>query len=220
MELKRKSVVIVAFYLMIVSIVLLLQSDLQPRKLENEVTDGTLFHFYEDKQYLSELTDFCVKDGCLYVLYGGRGVVKIYDNSGQYKESYAFLKSKGESSLSVDEDCVYLFDQKYNYYVFSSGKYTSFVKYSDYHSYLQKKATCFSDEEKRKSGDTQYYLQCASIYQKNADNSSCQVIHRPLYLMFFQGILPFVVIVFYLILLFAFAVSEKRVPQVSRNGNG
>lgn len=210
--LKDDRVILTIFSLLIFSIVLLLQSGMQPRKLENEVADGTLFCFYEDKQYWSDLTDFCVKDGYLYVLYGRRGVVKIYDDSGQYQKSYAFLKTKGASTLAVDNDYVYLFDQRLNYYVFSLGNNTSFVRYSDYETYLSKKASCYSDAEKQKSGETIYYLKGASVYQKNTENPPCQVIHRPLYLLYFQGITPFVVIVFWLTLLYVFEVSKKHIP--------
>lgn len=206
---KTDKVIIAVFLLLILSVVLLIQSDSQPSKLRNEVADGTLFSFYADKQYWSRLTDFCVKDGYLYVLFGDRGVLKIYDDSGQYIKSYAFVKTKGESSLHVDNEYVYLFDQKLNYYVFSCGEKIGSGRYSDYGAYLQKKATFISADEQRKSGDTTFYMKGASIYQQNSDIFSSQVIHRPLYLLFFQGIIPFVVIAVWLMVLFLIKLLSR-----------
>ncbi len=78
----------------------------------------------------------------------------------------AFLKTKGASSLYVDNDYVYLFDQRLNYYVFSSGEFVDFGRYSDYGAYLQKKAMFSSPDEKCKSGDAIYYLKGAFSISK------------------------------------------------------
>lgn len=208
---KTEKLIIAVFFLLILSIVLLIQSDSQPYKLRNEVEDGTLFCFYADRHYWSRLTDFCVKDSYLYVLFGDRGVLKIYDDSGKYIKSYAFLKTKGASSLYVDNDYVYLFDQRLNYYVFSSGEFIDFSRYSDYEAYLQKKATFTSVEDQKKTDGAQYYLKYASVYRKNADNSSIIVIHRPLFLMFFQGIMPFAIISICLVFLFVLKLLSRKV---------
>ena len=200
-----------AFFVLILCVVLLIQSDSQPRKLRNEVADGTLYCFYNDRQYWSRLTDFCVKDSYLYVLFGDRGVLKIYDDSGQYIKSYAFLKTKGASSLYIDNDYVYLYDQQLNYYVFSRGEFVDFVRYSDYGVYLQKMSELSSAEAQRKTDDAIYFIKGASIYRKGSDNISIQVIHRPLYLLFYQGIIPYIIIFFWLVVLFVLKMLSRKV---------
>ena len=211
MFMKIEKFMIFIFFVGIFAIMLLFLCNSQPRKLRNEVKEGTLFCFFTERQYWCELTDFCVKDGYVYVLFGTKGVLNIYDDNGQYIKSYAFLAQKnGRSALYTDNDYVYLFDQLRNYYVLSCGEFISYSEEGEYEEYHQKIATLISGDEKRKEGDTTYYLKYVSIYRKSADNSSSQIIHRPWYLLYFQGVTPFVVIALWMIVILVLKrISEK-----------
>ena len=205
-----KKYIWIVFAIMMLCILLLIKSDSQPAELRKDAVEGKPFCFVRDVQYWSQLTDYCVKDNCLYVLFGDVGVLKIYDLNGQYIRSYAYRTTKGASSLRMDSEYVYLFDQGSNYYTFASGEWVGFAGYSDYKTYLEKTDTLSPAEDQRKTDDAQYDLRFASIYRKNADGSSTQVLHRPLYLMFFQGALPFAVISFWLIILWLLKAFSRK----------
>lgn len=171
-----------------------------------------LFCFCDERQIWSSITDYCVKDGYLYVLYGHKSILKIYNDDGQYIKSYAFLSTNGVSSLYVDNEYVYLFDQMHNYYTFKYGAFINSYRYSDYETYKRKIADLFSGDVKRKSDDTIYYMKGASIYRKNADGSSIQLIHRPLYLLYFQGIIPIAGIAFWMVVFWILRMLSKKAP--------
>ena len=211
MSVKIERIIFFVFMVLMLCVFLLIYSDSQPTELRNKVEKGKLYCFINDKQYWSELTDYCVKENYLYMLFGDKGVIKVYNSDGVYQKSYAFWKTKGASSLHIDNKYVYLIDQGHNYYVFSSGEFVDFVKYNDYGTYLQKMATFTSAEDQKKTDSAQYYLKYASVYRKNADNSSIQVIHRPLSLMFFQGIIPFAIITICLVFLFVLKLLSRKV---------
>ena len=189
------------FAIMMLCVILLITSNSQPAGLRDKIEEGKPFRFVNDEEYRSQLTDFCVRDDRLYVLFGDVGVLKIYDQNGVYIDSYAFRKTKGASSLRTDGEYVWLIDPELNYYIFSSGELVDHVGYSDYGDYLAITDTFAPVEEQRKTDDTQYYLKLASICRKNADGSSVQVVHRPFWLAFFQGAIPFITIAFWMIVL-------------------
>ncbi len=195
------------FTIVLLHVVMLLNSDVQPRKIKKDVKLGALYSYSDNIEYWTQLTDFCIKGNDLYVLYGDKGILKIYDSNGKYKESYAFYKAKGESSLRVDDEYVYLIDQMHNLYVFSSNECVDFVKYSDYDTYLQKETT-FKSQEEQKTDAARYYVKWASIYKEQPDGRSVCIIHRPICMVFFQGIVPFVLILLWIAVLFAFIIRK------------
>ena len=209
-KVKIKYYVSLIFIILILCVILLIESGVQPLRMRNEVEKGKLYCFIGNKLYWSQLTDYCVKDDCLYVLFGDKGVLNVYDGNGKYKKSFAFMKTKGESELFIDNKYVYLFDQSHNYYVFLAGELVEFVSYTDYRSYLQKKNSLYPKDDQRKTDIANYYMKYASIYRQNTDHSSYQVIHRPWVLMFFQGITPFVFIAFWMVVMLMLNILSKK----------
>lgn len=187
-----EKVAVILFFALMLCVILLVESYSQPSRLKKEVAQGKLYSFSREREYWCELTDFCVKDQCLYVLFGNKGVLEIYDLGGNYIKSYAFYRTKGESQLYTDDQYVYLRDQQFKLYLFSAGDFIRFENI-EYSTYLQELAAFYPKEEQRKTDGAEYYVKLASIYRMNANGSSDRIVHRPFFLAFFQGLTPFVI---------------------------
>ena len=117
-EIKILKMSYLVFFILLLFEALLFIGGSQPLSLKKAVKEGELYSFAEDRQYWGELTDFCVKDKFIYVLFEHKGVLKIYDIDGAYIKTCAFKKYKGGCALYTDQDHVYLYDQNYNIYIF------------------------------------------------------------------------------------------------------
>ena len=210
MKINIERLIVVLFMVMMLCIIMLVESPSQPPRLKKEVEEGKPYEFSREKEYWCALADICVKDQYLYLLFGEKGVLEIYDLDGNYIKSYAFYRTKGQSQLHADDQYVYLRDQRRKLYLFSAGEFVRFEN-TDYDTYCQKLTTFYPKGEQRKTDDAKYYVKLASVYPMNADGSSEQVVHRPFYLTFFQGITWFVTIaIFMAACLILKAIADKR----------
>lgn len=180
----------IVFAFMIIIFILLIQMPYQPNSIKEKVEEGRLYSFQKNEEYCCEITDFCVENKLIYILFGDKGILKIYKDDGSYLMSYAFDKSKGKARLREDGDGVYLFDQRRNCYVFSEGERIGFIKYNDYPSFAERLKTFVPPDEQHSNLEGQYYIKFASIYRRNVDGTNAIIIDRPLYYSFFQGIVP------------------------------
>ena len=212
---KLNTIWIVVFFLSLFIVLMILQMPSQPYQLKKHVFEGELYEFENDREYCCELSDFCIKNHYLYLLYGDKGIIKVFNDDGVYEKSYAFYVSKGQSHLFVDDSKVFLFDQRLNCYVIADGVWVDYIPYEDYGSYLDMKNSFASDEEKQFDNGMRYSIQGSSIYRFSSDQT-VRVIERPFYYAFFQGVTPFIVIVLNLTLL----LILKLLSEKSGKGDG
>ena len=158
------------------------------------VETGSLYSFYSDKDYICELTDYCVKNKYLYLLYGSKGVLKVYSINGEYIKSFAYQKLKGQSALYTDEKYVYLYDESLNYYILEDGEFYRFIKYSDYTSYLQQLNNYNSKDQQRKVGDRYYLVKNGSIYCYKHNDNVQLIVNRPMISLLFCSITPIIIV--------------------------
>lgn len=197
---KLNTIWTVVFFVTLFIVLIILQMPSQPYQLKKHVFEGELYEFENDREYCCELSDFCIKNHYLYLLYGDKGIIKVFNDDGVYEKSYAFYVSKGQSHLFVDDSKVFLFDQRLNCYVIADGVWEDYIPYEDYGRYLDIINSYASDEEKQCDNGMRYSIQGSSIYRFTADET-VRVIERPFYYAFFQGATPFIAVVLNLILL-------------------
>ena len=200
---------IIIFSFALFLLLALFVSNTQPAYLRKNVAEGELYCFHKNSLYCTELSDYCVLGPYIYVLYGDKGILNIYDLEGSYQHSYAFYKTKGESTLRVDQTHVYLFDQQYNYYIFTDGKWSGFVRYQNYDTYLADFSAFQSTEKYRQTSDYVYRLKNASIYRQEVDNKFVPIIKRPLLFALFQGNTLFVLYAVLFIILFLLIMKKQ-----------
>ena len=200
----------VVFLLTIAFMALFYWAHQPSRELKSQMVDGQLFRFVSNDEYWSDLTDYCVKDGYLFALYDGKGVLKIYDVNGNYKESFAYKTGKGGSSLYVDEDYVYLCDHNLNFYVISGDQWVDYIKYVDYGTYLSKLDTFVSKKAQRQTDSGTFSVHFASIFFTDTDGTAFQIVKRPYLAVVFQGYNPFIIVACFLLVLFSLSKLSKR----------
>lgn len=206
------SLIAVVFLLMMAYMVLFYRIQQPTREIKSQVVDGQLFRFVSNDEYWSDLTDYCAKDGYLFALYDGKGVLKIYDVNGNYKESFAYKTGKGSSSLYADENYVYLCDQDLNFYVFSGGQWIDYIGFADYGTYLSKLDTFAPKEAQRQTDSGAFFVHSASIYFTDIDGTTYQIVKRPHLAVVFQGKNPIIIVACFLLVIFSLAVLSKRMP--------
>ena len=144
---------------------------------------------YEKKHlYFGDLSDFAVCENTLLVLYDSKQALQCYDLEGNLLFSYSLRMSpSGRAVLYTDGTKYFLEDHDHNYYVFSSdGRYIEYVteensKSNMQQSFLTKKASRTTVE-----GDY-YQLKGASIYRAQMGKQAKEILHRPFWMVLFQG---------------------------------
>ena len=111
---------------------------------------------------------------------------------------------------TADEEFVYLHDQKRNCYVFSAGECVDYIKYDDYYAYLAKTDTFVSAEGQKETNGYRFYVKWASVFKGNPNGTAGEVVHRPVFFGYFQGITPFVVIMFWMAVFTSMIITKKR----------
>ena len=148
-----------------------------------KASEGEPYRYTREFSGAAALTDFCVKENYVYLLFEGTGVLKVYDLSGKYLHSYAFYtESGGRSELHVTADRVYLEDQSGDVYSFANGEFERY--------YERDSANCpnqFRDDLKRGSSDgVQYKRKWASIVALTPEGVQKTIISRPFFHVFFD----------------------------------
>ena len=184
---------VIVFFLLLCHFGLILLSFRQPAWLSRHLSQGELFAFTEDREYWADVTDFCVENDTLYVLFDDKSILKVYDAAGNYLRSYAFYFTNGESALYIKDQTVYLQDKNRNFFAFADGEFREAIPYTDYESFLMMKEGALSDEEKRTDRDGGVYtLDGASLYRTEADGGRTLIVARPFPLVYFRGATPWI----------------------------
>ena len=183
----------------------------QPYKIKKSISRGNVYQFIDDEDYWSEIVDFCVKDDYLYVLFGYKGLLKVYDINGNYIKSFAVLNEGGGSCrLYMDPDYVYLLDEYYNYYLFKNTEFIRCEKNPGKNAPSNiDKSSFITDKQLSDKGDV-YYIKGASIYRKNAEGDSTLLIKRPVVLSVYQGSRLFFISLFFMCILVGLIGYIKR----------
>lgn len=158
--------------------------------ISRKASEGEPYRYTREFSGAAVLTDFCVKDNYMYLLFEGTGVLKVYDLSGKYLHSYAFHTfSKGCGVLYTDMNRVYLEDQIHNMYSFVNG---------EFERYYEKDSENYPDQidnyQKRFSPDgVKYIKKWASIIAVTEDGTQKTIISRPFFHVFFEEKISFAI---------------------------
>lgn len=176
--------IVIIIFIVIVSFILGVISQCPPLIINGFATCGEPFFFENDSIRWGEITDFAVCDKRLYILYGNKSILDCYSLDGDYLHSYFVeLGKKGRASLFVKGNTLYLKSNGLNFYTFSEGYYVK--------SYVVSATELYSEIEKLTSSKhevngIEYELRGASIWQNELGKSE-MIVHRPAYLVVFQG---------------------------------
>ena len=115
-------------FLMIISAVFILLSHfyclffygMQPSYIRKNVQKGIPYVFQKEEDYLGEIQKLRITDDYVYILYGGKSIVKAYQHDGTYIGTIAVYdkRATGGTSLYTDhkkayidhDDCLYEFE--------------------------------------------------------------------------------------------------------------
>lgn len=209
---------VIVFCFLLCNFVLMLLAFRQPAEISGQLAPGKLIAFSEDREYWADVTDFCVENDHLYVLFEGKSILKIYDTAGHYLRSYAFYSTNGKSALYIKDQTVYLQDNNHNFFAFEDGELRETIPYKDYDSALRTKEGALSEEEKRTDDNgSVYVLKGASLYRTEADGNRTPVIERPLPLVYFRGVTPWIVQMFLLLILAVLIILARKTEKAVKN---
>ncbi len=93
---------------------------MQPFHISRNLKKGVPYIFQSDEDYYAEIRMLRVTDDYVYVLYGGKSIVKVYQHNGEYIGTIAVYdrRASGGTSLYTDHsrayidhgDCLYEFE--------------------------------------------------------------------------------------------------------------
>lgn len=173
----------VLFVIFILNIVLLINKIQPPWPVRGKVETGKPVYFVDTPDYWSDIADCVACDGVLYVLFDSKSVLACFDLDGNYLHSYALKQSNnGMANLYVDGDTLYLESRGHSFYTFNGGEFTEFsAPDMQQVSRIRKELK----ESTAQSGQ-QYKLRGTSVWKDDGVTSQ-EVIHRPGWLIVFQG---------------------------------
>ncbi len=153
----------------------------------------------EDRPYLTAVTDCYVHGEQIYVLYGGKGILKIFDTNGKYLRSYAYHKRNNGAVLYEHEDRIYLYSAEKWILVFENGEYTDRIGYDQWDLMERqlpfRTSATFASEKKKPGyyGELGYTMRLGSVCRAEEDGKTTVVIPRPFGSLVLQGILPWAI---------------------------
>ena len=153
----------------------------------SDASQGIPDVFSNQEAYICEISDYCVKDGQIFLLYSDKGVIQIFDEEGTYQKSYAYFKTKGQSELRIMKEAVLMFDERRNCYKFVSGSFQEYQAFLNYEEYLRIGEECEERYQQISSEKGVYYLRGASLARKNIDGTEEVIIKRAWLATLFQG---------------------------------
>ncbi len=203
------------FALLFIAISLIVFRSPSPSALKGKpLQEGAPICITKNRLYLSPLTDFCVDDQYIYVLLGDKGIIKVYSLDGDYVRTFAVRTHKGSSSLRKEKDSerIFYIDENLNYYVFTDGEWVDYLPYQhDYAKYVDDLEHRFVEkEEQRRSDQYVYYRKLASIIREDKDGIQFVVVHRPFYMVYFQGLIPFITIMSLIFICFFLNILRNK----------
>lgn len=168
-----------------------------------------------DYHGFATVTDFYVHDKWIYVLYGRKGLLKIYDTEGDYVRSYAYNLKNHSALLYEYDDKIYLDSALEWVCVFEKGVYIEKIGYDQWEPIQNKVPQRYSaviTPKKRPDyyGEIGYTLVFGSIRKCQEDGGIRVVIPRPYGSLFFQGILPLLVMFLWIVSCFGIQILKVR----------
>lgn len=204
----------ILFLCAFLSVVVFFLSVRQPRYISKNIIGDELFSSKEDREIWGALSDFCVKDGYLYLLFDNQDVLKVYDTNGSFVCTFAHRYYQGgRNQLHINQDYVLWEDEQHNIYVFSYGEWIDFIKWPGIDSYRQQqKEYALYDGQMKQDSNGEYHIRSASIYCMDKYKTDRLIVKRPVFMILFQGVLWLLVP----ILMFATVVS-KMIQEKMKN---
>lgn len=158
-----------------------------PREAQGKATTTEPYLMIESSALWGGISEFAVCGDYLYTLLESRKVLNCYSLDGEYIRSYVFdMRNNGQSHLYVKDDTLYLESREHHFYRFMDGQFMDvlFPDISEVYSFREQLDNC-SDAHMSNKEDY-YELQGTSIWRANATSHE-EIVHRPLWLLIFQG---------------------------------
>ncbi len=193
---RNQYVFLVVFLLMHLNMIGFFAAHIQPFRYRMCVEQGTPFAFVRDEEYWGSLSDYCIREDYVYLLYGNKGILKIYNSEGKYLCSYAFLDKGPACHLNVRGTEVFLSDQGSDYYVFEKAQFCRFFETPGYAEEVEMKKTFLSMEEKRSEGGKKYSFRynCTALARVDESGTIDYVLRRPVVFALCQGLTPLIIL--------------------------
>jgi len=142
------------------------------------------YYFVNLSPRWGEISDFAVCGDILYILFSGKEVLDCYSLDGTYLHSYSIkLGDKGRATLYVNNDMLYLKSKDFTFYTFLDGLFVKSydVSVTELYSEIKKLS-----ESKSQVDEVKYERRGASIW-KEMNGIRTEVVHRPSWMVIFQG---------------------------------
>ena len=159
-------------------------SHIPPMTIKGSVIQERPYRFYDPSVRWGEIRDFTVCEDILYVLFDSKEVLDCYSLDGTYLHSYYIeLGRKGKAELFVCDSMLYLKSKGFAFYTFRDGIFVESYEVSPTELYAE--ITRLSGN-KGDVGEGTYMLRGSSIY-KNMQGTVEKIVHRPGWMVIFQG---------------------------------
>ncbi len=204
-----KKPVYLLWLLLVINVISMVIGHIQPREARKNVKAGCLYSMDDNAIYWSSLTDFCVQNDYIYLLYGNIGLLKIYNIHGEYVQTLAFQVEKGESRLYSDGQLVYLQDQNLNFYIIQNDRELAYRPYEDYKNYQSYINDKYSDSRKTVWNGNHYAIEGVSLVCQDKNGNTTIVLQRIIASRLIQGMTPLVIQAVGIIALLFFAIKDR-----------
>ncbi len=155
-----------------------------PLHLLGKGETGTPYRFISDEEYWAPITNYAVVENHIYVLFGGKNVLKCYSEDGTYLHSFYFTHGdKGDPHLRYSEGKLYLVDNLSNLYELMNGEIGLFYPNEDRAIWGQKIHVSYSFSNQKAFGEDidDYSLKWASIWKNEDGGEKSCIIQRPVW---------------------------------------
>lgn len=158
----------------------------------------------DDSVVWSGISEYAVCGDWLYILFDSKKVLNCYSLDGGYLHSYVFeTRNNGQSHLYVKDGTLYLENREHFFYSFRDGMFADvhFPDISQVHAWREQ-LSHGQDIHQAANGD-RFELRGASIWRLG-ESWQEKIVHRPLWLLIFQGNIQLYIFLACLILIWCF----------------
>lgn len=112
----------------------------------------------------------------------------VYNTEGNYQHSYCFAeRENGSPSVFVLDETVYYQDRAHNYYTMEKGFIASYAEASTELFRAMNQPQRQAEKLPVSDGNAIYELRGTSVWKYTTDGTEAEIIHRPGWLVIFQG---------------------------------
>lgn len=159
-----------------------------PADIRDRAREGEPFLFRDDSTHRCGISRMAVKDGYLYLLHDDRKMLCVYDTEGNYQHSYCFAeRENGSPSVFTLDETVFYQDRAHNYYTLENGLVVSYEEASTELFRTMNQRQRQAEKLPVSDGNAVYELRGSSVWKCFADGVEVEIIHRPGWLIIFQG---------------------------------